>query len=69
MPYPSFPENPDPGDLYPDPADPDESQFVYVGDELGWVKKVVALEDPAIGYPIWPGKLTKITAFPPNEEG
>jgi hypothetical protein len=64
--YPNFPSNPDPGDLFPVAPDPDESQFVYLSDQVGWVSKTVALQDVETGNPIWPGKLTKITAFPPS---
>ena len=66
MPYPTFPASPDPGDLFPVAPDPGESQFVYLSDQVGWAKKTIALQDVETGYPIWPGKLTKITAFPPS---
>jgi hypothetical protein len=58
--FPSFPSNPDPGDLFPDPAVAGESQFVYASDELGWVSKTVALQDPATEDPIWPGRVIHV---------
>lgn len=67
--YPNFPSNPDPGDLFPETPDPGESQFVYLSDQNGWARKTIALQDPQDGYPIWPGKLTKITAFPQTGPG
>jgi hypothetical protein len=67
--YPNFPSNPDPGDLFPAAPDPGESQFVYLSDQVGWSKVTIALQGPD-GAAIWPGRLQKITAFPPiNNEG
>jgi hypothetical protein len=67
--YPTFPSNPDPGDLFPVTPGPGESQFEYLSDQVGWVKKTIALQGPD-GQAIWPGRLTKVTAFPLiNNEG
>jgi hypothetical protein len=67
--YPTFPESPDPGDLFPDPAVEGETQFEYLSDQVGWVKKTISLQGPE-GDAIWPGRLQKITAFPViNDEG
>ena len=66
--YPTFPESPEPGDLFPAEPDPDETQFEYLSDQVGWVKKVIALQGPD-GDAIWPGRLQKVTAFPPIEGG
>jgi hypothetical protein len=61
---PSFPSSPDPGDLYPSPATPGESQFVYVSDELGWVKKTIALQGPFSPQAVWPGRLIFVYPAP-----
>jgi hypothetical protein len=57
--YPTFPSNPDVGDLFPVSPNPGESQFEYVGGTLGWVSKTIALQDPEdpTAYPIWAGRL------------
>jgi len=57
--YPTFPTNPDPGDLFPDPAVEGETQFEYLSDQVGWVKKTISLQDPEdpTSYPIWAGRL------------
>jgi hypothetical protein len=55
--YPSFPESPEPGDLFPDPAVEGETLFEYLSDQVGWVKKVIALQDKDSGYPIWGGRI------------
>jgi hypothetical protein len=67
--YPNFPSNPDPGDLFPVAPDPGESQFIYLSDQVGWSKVTIGLQGPD-GAAVWPGRLQKITAFPPiNNEG
>jgi hypothetical protein len=57
--YPSFPESPDPGDLFPDPAVEGETQFEYLSDQVGWVKKIISLQDRDTPgeFPIWPGRI------------
>jgi hypothetical protein len=60
--YPTFPESPEPGDLFPTEPDPDETQFEFLGAGLGWAKKVIALQDVETGYPVWPGRLTNVIA-------
>ena len=55
--YPVFPENPEPGDLFPDPFEESETQFEYLSDQVGWVKKIIVLQEKDSGDPIWPGRI------------
>jgi len=57
--YPTFPTNPEPGDLFPSPAVAGETQFEYLSEQSGWVAKTIALQDPedSTSNPIWAGRL------------
>lgn len=56
MPYPNFPESPDPGDTFEDGG----TVFTYLGDGLGWTKTVIHRDED---YPIWGGQMVNVINF------
>jgi hypothetical protein len=61
--YPSFPENPDPGDTFPAAPESGDAVWTYVSDQVGWVKTVINLQGP-YGDAIWPGRIISVPAQP-----